>query len=1106
MREINTIQARLSRESSEEKFDEKADEKYAANADRPPYSETSHHDEQTGTFSYNTQSSQPSCMSSSFWTRNLENRYNRTEGYRLTRWNSLDRFRNLIQNQFDKVEECNFVNFIDDNTVLIQTSAKISDFVEELFATANLSENHVQNSFTDTETLCDLWVNQGQLTYVISQDSNHVINRERYGVKVRLHENVDQLQLATNKIQFTNLHDFKLSAVLLIQTRKQTVLSMARVFLWMKQLAGSRHLLAAGKAYFTKHRVPTSNLRDRVSSKDENQTTECDLAQCSEQISYDTNIDLHKYPKYRAPDLTLINEDKMNRRQTMTHSFWHLSTICIRITGHETFSQCRITESLENCTFELKVITSCDINFVYLLPLFMLTFLKGYSKDAVRQQQHHRKPSKQVHFVCLISVSIELTNPSRVGQTKSLQLNNNNRGNTGISSGIMLSKITRKESPKNRRVCRNTPNTSSACLKYLSYSRHFKNGDLRATAPAARLYCLPTRECRGENDSERWPSIAQINESFLSQFLFDEWVKNSKSKYQPIKGKDEIDGHCKIKEHFHRPSIVCGVSESSRGWGTWGENSRTRQSVSQDVVECEVDCVSASLNSTSHLKEDSFHQYSRNNKDSTRSSSVQLCWKDEEYLPQSRTYKSKQSNFCIFTKLQRCLSDQFVSHCKQLFVDDAVCGYHTANDTTEMHHAKCQIHHGAQCFDHSSHSSIPDNLSESVLSFRCTEDDNACYGCSQSASETGIPLDEQPYKKKQRAGRSRKSRRRRRRSRSSNRTTSGSVHSYLDSLVLGGSDSPAKSPNKKLTALCAENFSPFFNTTVIGTTSRRFKVVKKNQRICICMTRRPTLRKNKMKVPDYKFLSDSTKSVGRIRVKANKAQKGFYPPAESQTKPVNHISSSAPAKFPNEKIPLSSTLTKVGSDSVTHKPSKLGFLNGIGPGNEVERTARSSSMMPTVEEEEKLKRASITESGGQPVGIQNDQAFSDSKANESIKTTAPIATSIITDPTMAGNASRGRSWNSKIEPTIIRETNAVTSPTETNTIPTPFDQPDPEKILPGTSSVVRLLDTPKLVDQPDREPETTQGGPTSTETTMSVTQKSKDFEVNIKCTNVTDTN
>ncbi|KAF7260082.1 hypothetical protein EG68_02786 [Paragonimus skrjabini miyazakii] len=1091
MREITTIQARLSRDSSEEEeeeeFDEKVDEKYTTNTDRPSYSKTSQHDEQTGTFSYNTQSSHPSCTSSSFWTRNLENRYNPIEEYRVLRWNSLDRLRNLIQNQFDKVEGCNFANFIADNTVLVQNSAEISDLVEELFATATLSENHVQVSFMDIEALCELGINQSQLTHVVNQNSNHFVNREKYDVKVRLHENVDQLQLATDNIQFTNLHAFTLSTVLLIQTRKQTVLSMLRVLFWTKQVAGDGHVLAVGRANFTKYRVPISKLRDCVSSEDENQTTECDLAQCSEQISCDTNIVWHEYPKYRAAGLALTDEDKTTRRQTMAHSFWHLSTVCIRRNVHETFAQCRLTESLENYTFKVAVLTICDISFVYLLPLYMLTILKGCTKDAVKQQQHHRKPS--------ISVSIELTNLSHVGHTKSLQLNNNSRVNTRVSSGTILSKITGQEWSKKSRVCRNTPNTSSLCLQYLSHSRHFKNGDVKATAPAARLYCLPTPECRGENDSERWPSTARRNKCFLSKFLFDEWVKDNKSNSQPIKRKDEIDGYCNIKDHFHRPSIVYGVSESSRGWGTWGEDSRARQSISQGVVECEVDCFSASFKSTLYPKEDSFQESSRNNKDSVRSSSVQTRCEDEENLPRYRTYKSKQPNFCIFTKPQRSLSDQPVFHCRQHFVADVVCRYHTTNGSTEMHQAKCQTHHDAQFFDHSSCSSIPDNLSESVLSFRCTDDDNACYGYSQSASETGIPLDEQqPRKKKQRIGRSRRSRRRRRRSRSSNRTTSGSVHSYFDSLVLGDSDSRVKSPNKQITALCAENFSPFFNTTVIGTTSRRFKVMRKNHRICICMTRRPTLSKVKRKVPDYKFLSDSSKSVDRIRVKANKAQKGFYPPADPQPKPVNHISSSTLDRFPSEKIPLNSTLAKVGSDSLTRKPSKLGFVGSIGPGNEVERRARSSSVMPTVEEEEKLRRASVTESGGQPVGIQSVQAFSDSKANESIKATAPIANSITTDPTMAGTALKGHSWNSKIEPTIIRETNAITSLTETNTKPAPSDQSDPENILPGTSSVVQLLDTSKLVDQPNREPETTQGGPISTETSMSVTRKSKAFD------------
>ncbi|KAF6779658.1 hypothetical protein AHF37_00849 [Paragonimus kellicotti] len=270
--------------------------------------------------------------------------------------------------------------------------------------------------------------------------------------------------------------------------------------------------------------------------------------------------------------------------------------------------------------------------------------------------------------------------------------------------------------------------------------------------------------------------------------------------------------------------------------------------------------------------------------------------------------------------------------------------------------------------------------------------------------------------------------------------------------------------------------------------------MKKNRRICICMTRRPTPSKVRRKVTDYKFLSDSSKSVDRIRVKENKAQKGFYPPAEPQTRPVDHISSSALARLSSEKIPLNSTLTKVGSDSLTRKPSKLEFVNSIGPGNEVERRARSSSVMPTVEEEEKLKRASTTESWGQPVGIQNDQPFSDSKANESIKATAPIANSIITDPTTAGNASRGRSWSSKVEPTIIRETSAFISPTETKIKPASSDQPDPESILLGTSSIVRLIDTPKLVDQPNSELKMTQDGPTSTETSMSITQKSTDID------------
>ncbi|KAF8565322.1 hypothetical protein P879_08018 [Paragonimus westermani] len=102
------------------------------------------------------------------------------------------------------------------------------------------------------------------------------------------------------------------------------------------------------------------------------------------------------------------------------------------------------------------------------------------------------------------------------------------------------------------------------------------------------------------------------------------------------------------------------------------------------------------------------------------------------------------------------------------------------------------------------------------------------------------------------------------------------------------------------------------------------------------------------------------------------------------------------------------------------------------------RRTRSDSVMPTEEEEEeeeegKLKRASTTESGEQLVEIQNVQEFSESKANGSTKSTGPIANSITTDPTMAGNDSRGCSWNSKTEPTVIRETNAITSLSETNT-------------------------------------------------------------------------
>ncbi|KAF6779657.1 hypothetical protein AHF37_00848 [Paragonimus kellicotti] len=890
----------------------------------------------------------------------------------------------------------------------VQSSAKISDLVKDLLATTTLSKTHVQVSFTDIEVLCDSWISQNQLTYVVNQKSNHFIDREKYDAKVRFHENVDQPQLAANKIQSTNLHAFTLSAVLLIQARMQTVLSVAPVLLWMKKFAEGGHLLGAGRANFTKNRIPISTLPAGVPSRDTNLIAGCDLVQCSKQMSCDTNVVWHKCRKYRLPGLALIDEDKMMRRQTMAHSFWHLSTICIRITSHETFAQCRLTDSLEDGAFKVTVLITCDIGFVYLPPLFMLTILKGCTKDVV-QRQHHRKPSERVHFICLTSVA----NLSNVGYTRSSQLNNNNRVNTRVSSGTMPSRKNGKESPTKKKVCRNAPDTIPVCLEYLSQSRRPENGDVKATAPAARLYCLPTPECRGENDSERWPSVARRNESFLSKSLFDEWVKNSKSNSQPSKGKVEAEEY-NIKDHFHRPSSIYGVSESSIGWGIWGEHSRAKQSISQVAVECEVDCVSAPFNSTLYNKEDSLGQYSKNNIDNTRSSSGQTRWGDEEHLRRSHAFRSKQSNFCIFKKLQRCLSDQSVFQCRQPFVDDVVCRYHTANGSFEVHRAKCHANHGTQFSDHNSDGSIPDNLSESVLSFQCTEDDNACYGCSQSASETGIPLDQQQsHKKKQGLGRSKKSRRRRRRSRSSNRTPSGSVHSYFDSLVLGGSDSRVKSPNKQLTALCAGNFSPFFNTTVIGTTSRRFKVMKKNRRICICMTRRPTPSKVRRKVTDYKFLSDSSKSVDRIRVKENKAQKGFYPPAEPQTRPVDPLA----------------------------RPLLL-----------------------------------------------------DSQANESIKATAPIANSIITDPTTAGNASRGRSWSSKVEPTIIRETSAFISPTETKIKPASSDQPDPESILLGTSSIVRLIDTPKLVDQPNSELKMTQDGPTSTETSMSVTQKSTDID------------
>ncbi|GAA50463.1 tubulin beta [Clonorchis sinensis] len=251
---------------------------------------------------------------------------------------------------------------------------------------------------------------------------------------------------------------------------------------------------------------------------------------------------------------------------------------------------------------------------------------------------------------------------------------------------------------------------------------------------------------------------------------------------------------------------------------------------------------------------------------------------------------------------------------------------------------------------------------------RCIQNDSKCadvnnpdaeyedvtdtfYGYSQSASEADTnKYDAASQERIKRILLKPTKRKRKRSSRASTVSVSISARTSFEQTTSGTVSSKVKETKRRAASVpCADVFNIYYNPIAKGVTPRRMPALEKQLRAyrtlddLIYKSPRPLRRLTEL---DYLGIERTIKNLLKARTKGRKGRHSVggtvIPPTHT---PVS-------ARFPSNKIPLSSSLVRVGSRENGKN------RQGANADQDYLRINRASSVMPSCEEEQRLLRSS----------------------------------------------------------------------------------------------------------------------------------------------------